>query len=559
MPPRRPSRASSTDQSPWSREDGDISGMRGLRMRIARFSTTPEPARIDHMEMIDIVKRFPGVRANDGVSLDLRSGEIHAVLGENGAGKSTLMRQLYGMYQPDGGEIRINGRPVSFRSPADAIRAGIGMVHQHFMLVRTMTVAQNLALGRSSSRGIRLDLDRVSSRIRDLSEAYGLAVNPEASVWQLSVGEQQRVEILKVLERGASLVILDEPTAVLTPGEVRDLFRTLKRMTAEGHSLLFISHKLHEVLEISDRVTVLRDGVTMGTRRTSEVNREELVRLMVGRELSGHERVPAATKPGGLSVEGLRVRGDRGTELVCGVDLTVHRGEIVGLAGVSGNGQRELAEALAGVRPKRAGTIRIDGRDISDATIDERADLGLSCVPEERMRDGAIDRFSVQENVFLRDHADRRFCSWIFLRFREMERHAGALVGQYAVKTPSLASPLKNLSGGNIQKLILARELSRSPAVLVAAQPTRGVDIGSSEYIHEMLLAQRDNGTAILLISEDLDEIRTLSDRIAVIYEGRIVGIVGRDDARIEDIGALMAGGTVDSADRIRAGTGVAE
>ena len=495
------------------------------------------------MEMVDIVKVFPGVRANDGISLDVRSGEVHALLGENGAGKSTLVRQLYGMYQPDGGEIRINGSPVVFRKPMDAIRSGIGMIHQHFMLVPTMTVAENVALGRPSTRGLRLDLDVVSERIRGLSEGYRLKVDPDAPVWQLSVGEQQRVEIIKALDLGASLIILDEPTAVLTPQEVDDLFDTLKRMVAEGHSLLFISHKLHEVLAVSDRVTVLRDGVTVGTRRTAETTRDELVHLMVGRELRKYEHRGECHGEPGLAVHGLHVTGDRGEEVVRGVDLTVRCGEILGLAGVSGNGQRELAEALAGMREATAGTVEVRGEELSGADLNTRVAAGLSFIPEERMRDGAIGDFTVQENVFLRDHGSKRFRRWLFLRFPEMARHAQRLVADFAVKTPNLETPLKNLSGGNIQKLILARELSREPKVLIAAQPTRGVDIGATEYIHRTLLAQREAGTAILLISEDLDEIQTLADRIAVIYNGAIVGIVDRAEADAQAIGVLMAGG----------------
>ena len=498
---------------------------------------------IDHMEMRNIVKTFPGVRANDGVSIDVRSGEVHALLGENGAGKSTLMRQLYGMYQPDEGQILINAEEVQFRKPLDAIRAGIGMIHQHFMLVPTMTVAQNVALGQPSSRGLRLDLDVISERIAKLSEEYGLRVDPEAAIWQLSVGEQQRVEIIKALDLGASLIILDEPTAVLTPQEVDDLFETLRRMVAEGHSLLFISHKLHEVMDVTDRVTVLRDGVAVGSRPTSETDRDELVHMMVGRDLGEHEVRGETRGAPAICIEGLRVLGDRGVEIVRGVDLTVHHGEILGVAGVSGNGQRELAEALSGVREATSGRIEIDGQDITSAALNERVDAGLSFVPEERMRDGAIGEFTVQENVFLHDHSAPEFSRGFFLRFPQMAEHAAGLVKQFAVKTPGLETPLKNLSGGNIQKLILARELSRKPRVLIASQPTRGVDIGASEYIHEVLLEQRAAGTAILLISEDLEEIQALSDRIAVIYNGRIVGIVSRSEADAQSIGVLMAGG----------------
>lgn len=494
------------------------------------------------MEMVDIVKQFPGVLANDRVSIDVRSGEVHAILGENGAGKSTLMRQLYGMYQPDSGDICINGESVSFKRPLDAIRAGIGMIHQHFMLVPTMTVAQNVALGQPSSRGLRLDLDRVSERIARLSNEYGLKVDPDAFVWQLSVGEQQRVEILKSLDLGASLIILDEPTAVLTPQEVNDLFATLKHMVSEGHSLLFISHKLHEVLEVSDRVTVLRDGVTVGSRNTRETTRGELVRMMVGRELKQHDYTSTSRGDVGLRISDLHVQGDRGEEIVRGVNLDVHNGEILGLAGVSGNGQRELAEALAGMRASDAGSVRVLDQELTHANLKERVEAGLSFIPEERMRDGAIGEFTVQENVFLRDHESMRFRTWMFLRFPEMAKHATNLVDEFAVKTPSLETPLKNLSGGNIQKLILARELSRKPRVLIAAQPTRGVDIGASEYIHTKLVEQRDAGTAILLISEDLDEILKLADRIAVIYNGRIVGVMDRKEATPEGVGTLMAG-----------------
>ena len=504
---------------------------------------TIKPARKQNMEMIDIVKTFPGVRANDGVSLDVRAGEVHALLGENGAGKSTLMRQLYGMYQPDEGEIRIDGSPVHFKSPADAFKAGIGMIHQHFMLVRTMTVAQNVALGRKSTRGLRLDLDLVSERIRELSKEYGLQVDPDAYIWQLSVGEQQRVEILKALFMGAGLIILDEPTAVLTPGEVDDLFRTLRRMVEEGHSLLFISHKLHEVLAVSDRLTVLRDGVTVGTRRTSEVTREELIRLMVGRDIKELDiRHPKGGQES-LSISGLKASGDRGNQVLQGIDLAVKSGEILGLAGVSGNGQRELAECLAGMRSVENGTVMVAGKDVTHHSLTQRIDAGVSFIPEERMRDGAIGEFNVRENVFLRDHSDVRFRNWVFLKMKRMEDHAAELVNKFSVKTPSLDTPLKNLSGGNIQKLILARELSRDPKVLIAAQPTRGVDIGASEYIHHTLIKQRDAGTAILLISEDLDEIRALSDRIAVIFGGRIVGVLDRNEATIDQIGALMAAG----------------
>lgn len=498
--------------------------------------------RIQHIEMCDIVKRFPGVLANSKVCFDFRAGEVHALLGENGAGKSTLMRQLYGLYQPDEGTITIDGQLQSFHSPADAIRAGIGMIHQHFMLVPTLTVTQNIALGLRSSREPLLDLARVTSRIKELSEAYGINVDPHAYVWQLSVGEQQRVEIMKALYRGASAIILDEPTAVLTPQEVNDLFVTLRKMVAEGHALVFISHKLHEVMAISDRVTVLRDGRVIGTRKTSEVTRTELVRMMVGRELKELEPRPLKPGPVSLAITQLHVMGDRGSEALRGVDLEIHAGEIVGLAGVSGNGQRELAECLAGIRKAGSGKVILGETEITFASVNQRVEAGLAFIPEERMRDGAIREFSVEENVYLHDHAFPPYAHGIFLDFNQMASHASDLISEFTVKTPGLDTPLKNLSGGNIQKLIMARELSRHPKVLIAAQPTRGVDIGATEYIHQRLLTQREAGTAILLISEDLDEICALSDRIAIMYEGHLIGIVERGQASVEQIGLMMAG-----------------
>jgi general nucleoside transport system ATP-binding protein len=499
--------------------------------------------RIEEMRMEGIVKRFPGVLANDHVDFNVRAGEVHALLGENGAGKSTLVRQLYGLYRPDEGQIVINGQVQQFSSPQDAIAAGVGMIHQHFMLVPSLTVVENVALGLKSSRGLLLDLDRVEQRVCDLCEKYGLKIDPRSYVWQLAVGEQQRVEILKALYRGAALLVLDEPTAVLTPQEVDDLFGTFRQMAADGHALIFISHKLHEVLDISSRVTVLRDGRVVGECLTKDVTKTQLAQMMVGRPIILKYDIPP-TQPGDalLQIDDMHVEGDRGSEALKGVSLQVQAGEILGLAGVSGNGQRELAEALAGLRPTKSGRVLLADIDVTHASPANRIAAGQSYIPEERMREGVIKDFSVADNYILQDHGKEPFSKATFFNFKAIQAEAARSVAAYNVKTPTLETPIKNLSGGNIQKLILARELSRQPKVLIASQPTRGVDIGASEYIHKRLLEQRLAGTATLLISEDLDEIRALSDRIAVIYEGQIVGVVDGKTAKVEDLGLMMAG-----------------
>jgi ABC-type uncharacterized transport system ATPase subunit len=495
------------------------------------------------LELRGISKRFPGVVANDGVDFDVRAGEVHTLFGENGAGKSTLMRILYGIYKPDAGAILLRGEPVSITSPADAIAHGIGMIHQHFMLVNTLTVTENVALGLHSSRGPLTDLTRVAQRIRALSDRYGLEVDPAAYVWQLAVGERQRVEIIKALYRDASLLILDEPTAVLTPQEVDDLFAVLRQMVDDGRGLVFISHKIREVLELSDRITVLRAGRTIGTVTPRDVTPHELAEMMVGHELPAQE-LDAATAAGEvrLAVKGLRVAGDRGAEVVRGLDLEVTAGEIVGIAGVSGNGQRELAEAIAGLRSPAEGSVRIDAVEVAGRSPAAVRDAGLGYVPEERMRDGVIGDFSVAENLLLVDSNRAPYSRFGFLRDRVIRRHCHDLVETFDVKTPRLETPAHNLSGGNIQKLILARELSREPRVLLAAQPTRGVDVGAARYIHERLAAQRDSGTAILVISEDLDEVLSISDRILVMYEGQIVAEADPRGSTREALGLMMAG-----------------
>ena len=502
-----------------------------------------QPSSLETISLRGICKSFPGVVANDQVDLDIHASEIHALLGENGAGKSTLMKILYGLYHPDEGEILLNGRRVSISSPTDSINLGIGMIHQHFMLVQTLTVAENVALGLSSSRGVLTDLDRVSKRIRELASIYGLKIDPDAYIWQLSVGQQQRVEIIKALYRGAALLILDEPTAVLTPQEVDELFSIMKQMVKDGHALIFISHKLHEVVEISHRVTVLRDGRKIGTRPTSEISKQDLANWMVGREV-GFTPDRGQVEPGEvrLRLTNVACGSDRGTPGLRGVSLDVHSSEILGVAGVSGNGQRELAETITGLRKVIGGEIELDGRKVtglSPAALTERM---LAYIPEERMRDGMIREFTVAENMILREHHKPPYSHSGFLNLRAIYTNADKLISRFNVKTPSRDTQARNLSGGNIQKVVLAREISRNPRVIIAAQPTRGLDIGATEYVRAQLLEQRRKGAAVMLISEDLDEILALSDRIAVIYEGRIMDIVPREQAKVELLGLLMAG-----------------
>ncbi len=502
-----------------------------------------EQVQVKELVAQGIVKQFPGVLANDNVSFDVHAGEIHTLLGENGAGKSTLMKILYGMYRADAGQISINGKPVLFHSPLDAITKGIGMVHQHFMLVPTFTVAENVALGLPSSRRMILDLEVVSKRIEILAKTYGLHVNPKAKVWQLSVGEQQRVEILKVLYRGASLLILDEPTAVLTPQEVQELSETLRKMVSEGHAIVFISHKLHEVLALSDRITVLRDGKVVDTVPANNATKAGLARLMVGREVLLQVDRPEVTYgKARLSVQELSAAGDSGLPSLRKVDIEVRGSEILGLAGVSGNGQKELAEVIAGMRKSTGGRVLLDNADVTNALPSELLAYGLSYIPEERMVDGTVADFSVEENLVLKDHHCQPYSNGMFMDFSVIAKRCNKLIEAFDIRTPSRRTPLKSLSGGNIQKLILARELSRNPSVVIASQPTRGLDVSATEYVHRRLIEQRSEGAAILLISEDLDEILNLADRIAVIYEGRIMGVVDRENVDVEKLGMMMAG-----------------
>jgi simple sugar transport system ATP-binding protein len=506
--------------------------------------TLPSGQRcIENLEMRGITKTFPGVLANDNIDFDVTCREVHALLGENGAGKSTLMKILYGMYHPDNGEIYINGEQVKITSPTDAIKLGIGMIHQHFMLVDTLTVAENVALGLKSSRPPLTDLDNVSKRIHELADTYNLRIDPNAYIWQLSVGQQQRVEIIKALYRGAALLILDEPTAVLTPQEVDELFVIMRQMVEDNYALIFITHKLHEVVDISQRVTVLRNGRKVGTRPTSEVTKSDLAKWMVGHEIDFITSTNRVEKgKARLKLENISCMSDRGMQGLFNVDLEVYSGEILGLAGVSGNGQRELAEVMAGLRKPTSGRIYLEGDDVTGCNPGELTERMLSYIPEERMRDGMIKNFTVAENMILREHSQPIFSQNGFLKLKDISEHTENLIDQFQVKTPSQKTLAKSLSGGNIQKIVLARELSRKPRAIIAAQPTRGLDIGAAEYVREQLIEQRNEGTAVLLISEDLDEIFALSDRIAVIYEGKIMDILDRDEATREKVGLLMAG-----------------
>ncbi len=494
------------------------------------------------LEMRGITKRFPGVVANEDVDFTVGSGQVHTLLGENGAGKSTLMKILFGLYQPDEGSIHLEGTEVEIRSPTDAISRGIGMIHQHFMLVPTLTVAENVALGLGGRWGLS-NMRPIRQRLSEVSDRYGLQVDPDAFIWQLAVGERQRVEILKALFRNARILVLDEPTAVLTPSEVTDLFRTLRQLTDDGRGLVFISHKLHEVMDISDDITVLRDGRIVGRAVPESSSRESLAEMMVGRPVQ-FTRAAKDHSPGNelLAVSDLVVRGDRGNFAVDKVSLSVRAGEILGVAGVSGNGQRELAEAIFGLRPVESGEIEIGGvRAFAPAPKSIRS-MGLAFVPEERMKDGVIGEFTVAENLVLVDHGSPPFSRWGFLRFGAIIEKSKKLVERYSVKTPMLETLTRNLSGGNMQKVVIAREFSCGAQILIVSQPTRGIDVGAAEYVHEQLLGQSAGGTAILLISEDLDEVLTMADRVAVIFRGRVMDQLPRSEATAVRVGRLMMG-----------------
>lgn len=496
------------------------------------------------VELKGITKRFDGVVANDHIDFDVKAGEIHALLGENGAGKTTLMNILYGLYQPDEGEIRLYGRKVTIKSPKEAIDLGIGMVHQHFMLVPTFSVVENVILGLETSRNPLLDLDKARKEIIELSERFGLQIEPEAKICQLSVGEQQRVEIIKALYRNVRVLILDEPTSMLTPLEVKELMGVVRRMLQRGlAAIAFITHKLPEIMAISDRVTVLREGKVVETLETKCTSEEALSRKMVG--VHRYRDVRPKTKKGKvvLVVENLDAVSDNGLPALKDVSFSIHEGEILGIAGVSGNGQRELEEVIMGLRKAIEGKVIMFGRDMTNLSPREIIDAGVGYVPEDRIARGLIMDFSIAENAILGSHSKLPFVKKWLLDSQEIVQYARKLISEYDIQVSDIEAPAKYLSGGNMQKLILARKISRNPKLLIAAQPTRGLDIKATEFIRRKIMKQREKGLAVLWISEDLDEIMTLSDHIAVMYEGEIVNVLPIEKARIEEIGQLMAGG----------------
>jgi len=493
------------------------------------------------VEMRGIVKQFPGVLANDHVDFELRRGEIHALLGENGAGKSTLMNVLAGLYRQEAGTVLVHGQPTNFSSPGDAIQAGIGMVHQHFMLVPSQSVTENILLGLNEPR-FRMELPKYDRIIAELSEGFGLKVDPSAKIWQLSVGEQQRVEIVKVLYRGADVLIMDEPTAVLAPQEIEDLFATLRSMIAKGKSIIFISHKLQEVMEIADRVTVLRKGkATASGLELDTLTRQECARLMVGRDVVFRvDKIPHDPGDVVLDVQDVVAENDKGLTALQGLSLQVRAGEIFGLAGVAGNGQRELAQVITGLRKCIQGRILLNNEEISNQSARFSIQRGLSYVPEDRTHVGTSPNLSMTDNVIMKKYRQPPIARGLAIDMINANSFAEGLKEDFDIAIPTVDTPVRLLSGGNLQRVILAREISGEPTLMIAVQPTRGLDVGAIEGVHRLLLSQRDAGTAILLVSEELEELIALSDRIAVIYEGQIMGeVIGED---INTIGLMMTG-----------------
>lgn len=498
------------------------------------------------LEVKNITKIFPRVRANDGVNLTVEKGEIHAILGENGAGKSTLMNIIYGLYKPDSGTLKFNGEVLNLSGPHEAIEKGIGMVHQHFMLIPVLTVAENIVLG-AEPGGISYDRKKANELIRNISKKYRLEIDPEAKVKDLTVGLQQRVEILKAFYRNAKLLILDEPTAMLTPQETEELFAIMRNLAKQGISIIFISHKLDEVMEISDKVTVMRRGKTVGTLNTKDTNEQELANLMVGREVV--LRVEKSEyKPGNvvLSIKDINVADQQNILKVKGVSFDIHEGEIFGLAGIDGNGQFELIEALMGLRPKKAGTVIFEGKDVTNLPTRELYKQGISYIPQDRQADGLVLDFSVAENLILKEYKNPAYAKRGVIQYKKVYENAEKKVKEFDVRPTDYMLKVGNLSGGNQQKVILAREVGYNPKLLIAAQPTRGMDVGAIEYIHRRLLELRDKGSAILLVSLELEEVMSLSDRIGVIHDGELMDILDGKTATREQIGMLMAGSHFD-------------
>jgi general nucleoside transport system ATP-binding protein len=497
------------------------------------------------VEMLGITKRFPGIVANDHIDLIVHQGEIHALLGENGAGKSTLMNILFGLYQPDEGEIRIRGKRVKITDPNVANRLGIGMVHQHFMLVEPFTVTENIVLGSEPRKGPFLDLEKAAREVQELSDRYGLQVDPYAKIEDISVGMQQRVEILKTLYRGADIIIFDEPTAVLTPQEIKELLEIMRNLVREGKSIIFITHKLKEIMAICDRVTIIRRGRYIDSVAVKETNPRELAAKMVGREVTfSVDKKPAQPGRTVLEIRDVVAEGNRGVDALRGISLEVRQGEILGIAGVEGNGQSELIEVIVGLRKVKAGTIRLNGKEITNKHPREIHEAGVSHIPEDRHKRGLVLDYSIGENMVLNTYYKEPFSRGGRLNYSRIFEHARKLIQAFDVRTPDEYTPARALSGGNQQKGIIAREVDRDPDLLIAAQPTRGLDVGAIEFIHKKLVEQRDKGKAVLLLSLELDEILNVSDRIAVIYEGRIVGIVDPKEVDENQLGLMMAGAT---------------
>lgn len=495
------------------------------------------------IEMLGIRKEFPGIVANDNITLQLKKGEIHALLGENGAGKSTLMNVLFGLYQPEQGEIRVKGESVKITNPNIANDLGIGMVHQHFMLVDKFTVTENIILGQETRSGLKIDIKKAEKEVREISERYGLAVDPQAKIADISVGMQQRVEILKTLYRGAEILIFDEPTAVLTPQEIKELIQIMKTLIKEGKSIILITHKLKEIMEVCDRCTVIRKGVGIGTVNVSETNPNQLASLMVGREVTFKtDKIEATPGENVLEINELTVKDPRGLVAVNKLNLEVKAGEILGIAGVDGNGQTELIEAITGLRKSESGSIKLNGKEIRNLSPRKITEAGTGHIPQDRHKHGLVLDFPIGENMVLQTYYQKPFSKAGVLNFKEIYKKAKSLISEFDVRTPSEYTLARALSGGNQQKAIIGREVDRNPDLLIAAQPTRGLDVGAIEFIHKRLIEQRDNGKAVLLISFELDEIMNVSDRIAVIYEGEIVAIVEPKQTTEQELGLLMAG-----------------